>query len=205
MKHTTDKWKSKTGWNFDDHASNWDKGAMDQMTATPNGDGTIGYMIEDEPHGREWLAYFRHKGFTSKVKHLKTRIAQRLPYMVPTEWPEQYDRAWRPIKGREIGLPEATEDEKLRVKLKFKRLLVNMGGIDYFQAAVKQLKIGERLTIDSPEYKQFVEDYNKQPTAKPVPTDQDFEDLRNKYLSNPVKLSDAAIKTYAHRLPYKDD
>lgn len=178
---------------------------MDQMTATPNGDGTIGYMILDEPHGREWLAYFRHKGYASKVKHLKTRIAQRLPYMVPTEWPEQYDRAWRPIKGREIGLPEATEDEKMRVKMKFKRLLANMGGVDYFQAAVKQIKIGERLMIDSPEYKKFVEDYQKQPTGKPVPTEQDLEDLRQKFLNDPVKLSDGAIKVYTQRLPYKDD
>ena len=205
MKHTTDKWKSKTSWSFDDHASNWDKGALDQMMSTPNGDGTIGYMIEDEPHAREWLAYFRHKGFTSKVKHLKTRIALNQPYMVPTEWPEQYDKAWKPIKGREIGLPMATEDEKLRVKIKFKRLLASMGGIDYFQAAVKNLKIGDRLTIDSPEYKQFVDDYHKQPSVKPKPTEADLEALKDKYLNDPVKLSSDALKVVAHRLPYRDD
>lgn len=93
----------------------WALAALNTMIADRHPDGTLGYMLENGPQSREWYRYFKHEKMFAKAEHLASRMRQSMAYMVPTEWPEQYDPQFKPSKDRFHEPPKQTEAEKVRV------------------------------------------------------------------------------------------
>lgn len=98
-----------------------------------------------------------------------------------------------------LSFPEPekpTEEEKQFATDFVKALNLGFNGGDPFIEYQNQLKPGERMSMDCPKYIKFCEDYkNRGRAGKPVVTEEQLEQLRNKYANNPVKLSDDALNT----------
>ena len=101
----------------------WALAALNHMFATKNIDGTLGHMVTNSPQGREWYRYFKQVGLGKKAAHLASNMRQDRAYMVPTEWPEQYDDQFKPSKDRFKVLPVQTAEERARVVERFNRLV----------------------------------------------------------------------------------
>ncbi len=100
----------------------WALKALNTMIADRNPDGSLGYMAENGPQGREWYRYFRQEKMMEKANYLASRMRQGLAYMVPTEWPEQFDPAFKPSKDRFFEPPKQTDAEKVRVLQRMEEL-----------------------------------------------------------------------------------
>lgn len=106
----------------------WALAALNHMFGSKNIDGTLGHMISNGPQGREWYRYFKRFGLHKKAAHLASNMRAGSHYMVPTEWPEQYDDHFVPSKDRFKVLPEQTAEERARVVERFNRLVAQAQG-----------------------------------------------------------------------------
>jgi hypothetical protein len=105
-----------------DQLDPWALAALNHMYATKNPDGSLGHVITNGPQGREWYRYFKQVGLLKKAAYLASCMRQDRSYMVPTEWPEQYDDQFKPSKDRFKVLPVLTAEERARVVERFNRL-----------------------------------------------------------------------------------
>jgi|APCry1669190591_1035303.scaffolds.fasta_scaffold00555_5 hypothetical protein len=118
------------------------------MIARKNPDGTMGYMITDKQHGREWHRYFIGIGLPHKAKALASNMKQDRAYMVPTEWPEDYDPTFSPSQKRFMVDKIPTPEERQANYERFVSLVANIGKSgDLFQTKLKSIKIGERFSV----------------------------------------------------------
>jgi hypothetical protein len=118
------------------------------MIARKNPDGTMGYMITDKQNGREWHRYFMGMGLPHKAKALASCMKQDRAYMVPTEWPEEYDPTFLPSQKRFMLDKIQTPEERQETYERFSKILSNIGKSgDLFQAKLKSLKPGERFSV----------------------------------------------------------
>jgi len=118
------------------------------MMARKNPDGTMGYMITDKQHGREWHRYFKGMGMKSKAENLASCMKQDRAYMVPTEWPEEYDDTFSPSQKRYMQDKIPTPEERQANYERFVSLVANIGKSgDLFQTKLKSLKPGERFSV----------------------------------------------------------
>lgn len=76
----------------------WETAAMTAMRSRPNPDGTFGYALQDSPQARDWFEYLTANDMPAKAAFLKSRVMGGNPYLVPAEWPDQFDASWR--RGR---------------------------------------------------------------------------------------------------------
>ena len=80
----------------------WDQEALTYMRMTATDPKSLGFELQhDSPSAREWFLYFRHKGLRDKASYLGSRMRQKQAYMVPSEWPEQFDSAYKPQRWAE--------------------------------------------------------------------------------------------------------
>jgi hypothetical protein len=105
-----------------DQLDPWALAALNHMYATKNPDGSLGHVITNGPQGREWYRYFKQVGLLKKAAYLASCMRQDRAYMVPTEWPEQYDDLFKPSKDRFKTMPVLTAEERARVVERFNRL-----------------------------------------------------------------------------------
>jgi len=71
-----------------------------RMTATDP--KSLGFELKhDSPSARAWYAYFIVKDMRLKANYLASRMRQKQSYMVPSEWPEQFDMAYKPQRSPE--------------------------------------------------------------------------------------------------------
>ena len=111
-----------------DQLDPWALAALNHMFATKNIDGTLGHMVTNSPQGREWYRYFKQVGLGKKAAHLASNMRQDRAYMVPTEWPEQYDDQFKPSKDRFKVQPTQSAEERARVVERFSRLVATAKG-----------------------------------------------------------------------------
>lgn len=76
----------------------WETAALTAMRSRPNPDGSFGYVLSDSPQARDWFEYLNANEMGPKAAFLKSRVMGGNPYLVPTEWPDQFDASWR--RGR---------------------------------------------------------------------------------------------------------
>lgn len=74
-----------------------DQAELDAMLEFPNKDGSLGWMLYDGEEAVHWHVYYKLKR-PHKARALKERVLDGKPYMVPTQWPEWYDRSYAPIR-----------------------------------------------------------------------------------------------------------
>lgn len=77
----------------------WETAALTALRSRPNPDGSYGFALSDSPQAVEWHAYFQANDMPQKAAFLKSRVIGGNPYLVPTEWPDQFDTSWR--RGRQ--------------------------------------------------------------------------------------------------------
>lgn len=65
------------------------------MRTKTNPDGSIGHVLKAGAAADEWERYFRFKKLTGKASFLRQRVNSGQGYMVPTEWPDEYDPNFR--------------------------------------------------------------------------------------------------------------
>jgi hypothetical protein len=106
-----------------DQLDPWALAALNHMYATKNPDGSLGHIITNGPQGREWYRYFKQVGLLKKAAYLASCMRQDRSYMVPTEWPEQYDDQFKPSKDRFKVPPVQTAEERAQVVERFNRLV----------------------------------------------------------------------------------
>lgn len=104
--------------------------------------------------------------------------------------------------------PEPVDEEsKRRVDAILASL--NFGrGVDKFQAYIKQMKPGERMSVQDPKYIEFCNNYppTDKPLKKPVVTDDELKTIMSSF-KDPPKLSEEALQITKSKIryPYKDD
>ena len=104
--------------------------------------------------------------------------------------------------------PEVVDEEsKKRVDAILAGL--NFGrGVDKFQAYIKQMKPGERMSVQDPKYIEFCNNYppTDKPSKKPVVTDDELKTIMSSF-KDPPKLSAEALELAKSKIryPYKDD
>ena len=82
--------------------SQWDQEALTFMKMTASDPKSLGFELKhDSPSAREWFLYFKAKGLRQKASYLGSRMRQKQSYMVPSEWPEQFDMAYKPQRWSE--------------------------------------------------------------------------------------------------------
>jgi len=82
--------------------SQWDQEALTFMKMTAPDPKSLGFELKhDSPSAKEWFLYFKHKGLREKASYLGSRMRQKQSYMVPAEWPEQFDMAYKPQRWSE--------------------------------------------------------------------------------------------------------
>jgi hypothetical protein len=90
-------------------------------------EGNMGFMVKKGGAAREWYRYFVGMRLHNKAAHLKSAMLQDRAYMVPCEWPEQYDPDFTPSKDRYRIEQEATKDEREAIVEKFNTILSGIG------------------------------------------------------------------------------
>ena len=73
----------------------WEQLALSHMKMKPNPDGSLGHSLVSGVAADEWERYFRSKGMASKASFLRQRVNAGQGYMVPTQWPDEYDPTFR--------------------------------------------------------------------------------------------------------------
>lgn len=69
--------------------------ALSFMKSKPNPDGSIGFNLVAGAAADEWERYFKFKKLNSKASFLRQRVNAGQGYMVPTQWPDEYDPNFR--------------------------------------------------------------------------------------------------------------
>lgn len=79
----------------------WDQVALQSMKARQKGD-TMGFTLSLGAAADEWERYFKARNMKTKASFMRQRLNAGQGYMVPTEWPDQYDTTWlrKPGWGR---------------------------------------------------------------------------------------------------------
>lgn len=73
----------------------WETAALSALRSRPNPDGSYGFALSDSPQAVEWHGYFQANDMPQKAAFLKSRVMAGNAYLVPTEWPDQFDASWR--------------------------------------------------------------------------------------------------------------
>ena len=114
------------------------------MLARPNANGDLGFGLTKGPAAREWYRYFVGMNLHNKAQHLKSCMLSGKAYMVPTQWPEDYDPEFKPSKNRFDPDPTELPENREAVLAKFAELLASLGkGGDPFQAYVRSVPVGQ--------------------------------------------------------------
>lgn len=136
VKRVSETERNQLGW--------WEQSALNWMLARPNPDGTIGFGLSKGPAAREWYRYFQGMNLHHKARHLKSLMLSGKQYMVPTQWPEDYDPEFKPSKNRFDPDPTELPENREAVIKKFQELLASLGkGGDPFQAYVRSVPVGQ--------------------------------------------------------------
>lgn len=103
--------------------------AMNYMISHPNPDGTLGYMVEGN-QAREWFRFFKGMNLMTCANYLASQVKNGKQYMVPAEWPEQYDASFVASKDRFREVKALTLEEKQRVIRKFETLVSGISEVN---------------------------------------------------------------------------
>lgn len=76
----------------------WDQAALSYMKLNAKDPNNLGFQLKMGDAAKAWYAYFREKGLTRKGRFLSHQMRNGGVYVVPTEWPDQYDPSLRPKK-----------------------------------------------------------------------------------------------------------
>jgi hypothetical protein len=107
-------------------------------------EGNMGFMVKKGGAAREWYRYFVGMRLHNKAAHLKSAMLQDRSYMVPCEWPEQYDPDFTPSKDRYRIEQEPTKEERESVIRRFQELLASIGKHgDIFQQERAATPVGQ--------------------------------------------------------------
>jgi hypothetical protein len=79
-----------------------------------------------------WYRYFLHKGMTGKAKNLMHQMHTGKTYVVPTEFPHQYDPSYRPEPYKFVEKPKPLGDQEMmkmrqRVSRMFREFATELG------------------------------------------------------------------------------
>ena len=85
----------------------WDQEALSYMKATAKDPNQLGFQLKFDDAARAWYAYFREKGLTNKARFLRHQMRSGGTYVVPTQWPDQYDPSLRPSRPAPRPAPKA--------------------------------------------------------------------------------------------------
>ena len=122
----------------------WDQSALNWMIVRRDPEGNMGFMVKKGGAAREWYRYFVGMRLHNKAAHLKSAMLQDRAYMVPCEWPEQYDPDFTPSKDRYRIEQEATKEEREAVIQRFQELLASIGKHgDIFQQERSATPVGQ--------------------------------------------------------------
>lgn len=73
----------------------WEMLALSFMRSKLGPDGSIGFELKEGVAAQEWERYFTAKGMRTKASFLRQRVNAGQGYMVPTQWPDEYDPTFR--------------------------------------------------------------------------------------------------------------
>jgi len=122
----------------------WDQSALNWMIVRRDPEGNMGFMVKKGGAAREWYRYFVGMRLHNKAAHLKSAMLQDRAYMVPCEWPEQYDPDFTPSKDRYRIEQEPTKEEREAIVEKFNTILSGIGKHgDIFQQERAATPVGQ--------------------------------------------------------------
>ena len=88
--------KFNTRQEMEEETATWNANAAAYMRARAQNPDQIGYLLKFDEKAQVWYRYFLHKGMTGKAKNLRHQMYTGKTYIVPTEYPHQYDPSYKP-------------------------------------------------------------------------------------------------------------
>ena len=97
----------------------WDRAAIAYAKARAREDGQIGFVMRAGDEADQWEAYFKWKGLRSKAGFMRFHVNNGGAYTVPTQFPYQFDPAFRGVKREPKPAPKAEKPTPMEDRLKW--------------------------------------------------------------------------------------